>query len=67
MRETTSLGAAYLAGLAVGYWKDVEELKSLWEEDNVFEPKMDAEAVERNLHLWHKAVARSKNWIESNQ
>lgn len=63
--ETTVLGAAYLAGLAVGFWKDIDELKSMWEEENTFEPKMDAERVESNLYLWKKAVERSKNWIES--
>lgn len=63
MLETTALGAAYLAGLAVGYWTDVAELKLLWEDDHVFEPKMDAETVEKNLHLWDKAIDRSKNWI----
>lgn len=65
MLETTALGAAYLAGLAVGYWKDVEELRELWEEDQVFEPKMDSAVAEKNLHFWRKAVERSKNWIES--
>ncbi|MCJ8167181.1 glycerol kinase GlpK [Pontibacter sp. E15-1] len=65
MLETTALGAAYLAGLAVGYWKDVEALKSLWEEDHVFEPAMPAETVAHNLHLWKKAVERTKNWLES--
>ncbi len=65
MLETTALGAAYLAGLAVGFWKDIEELKELWEEDQVFEPKMDADVVEKNLYFWKKAVERSKNWNES--
>lgn len=65
MLETTALGAAYLAGLAIGYWKDIDELKSLWEEDQVFEPKMDDRVTEKNLHYWHKAVARTKNWNES--
>ena len=65
MLETTALGAAYLAGLAVGYWKDVDELKGLWEEDQVFEPKMGREAVDKKLHFWHKAVERTKSWVES--
>ncbi len=65
MLETTALGAAYLAGLAVGFWEDIDELKSLLEEDQVFEPCMDAETVEKNLYFWHKAVERTKNWIES--
>jgi glycerol kinase len=62
--ETTAIGAAFLAGLAVGFWKDEEELKSLWEADKSFEPKMDKEKVEKYLHFWHKAVERSKNWVE---
>ncbi|SNS37957.1 glycerol kinase [Belliella buryatensis] len=62
--ETTAIGAAFLAGLAVGFWKDEEELKSLWEEDKSFEPNMDKEKVEKYLHFWHKAVERSKNWVE---
>jgi len=65
MLETTALGAAYLAGLAIGFWKDIDELKALWEEDQVFEPNMDAEKVKKNLYYWQKAVERTKNWIES--
>ena len=63
MLETTALGAAYLAGLAVGYWGGVEDLKELWEADQSFEPKMDAEIIKKYLHFWHKAVNRSLNWI----
>ncbi|MEX2592960.1 MAG: glycerol kinase GlpK [Anditalea sp.] len=62
--ETTALGAAYLAGLAVGYWKDMEELKELSGTDKSFKPAMELEQVEHYLHFWHKAVERSKNWIE---
>ncbi|MCH7412648.1 glycerol kinase GlpK [Belliella sp. R4-6] len=62
--ETTAIGAAFLAGLAVGFWKDEEELKSLWEADKSFDPKMDDEKVEKYLHFWHKAVERSKHWVE---
>lgn len=63
--ETTALGAAYLAGLGVGYWKDIEEIKTLFEEGSTFEPMMDNKEVEKNLHFWHKAVQRSTNWLES--
>ncbi len=62
--ETTALGAAYLAGLAVGYWKDVDEIKQQWAVDKKFEPDMDKEKVCNMLHYWKKAVDRSKNWIE---
>jgi len=62
--ETTALGAAYMAGLAIGYWKDMEEIRTLWEEGNSFNPNMDKDQIERNLHFWHKAVGRSTGWLE---
>ncbi|EOZ99698.1 Glycerol kinase [Indibacter alkaliphilus LW1] len=62
--ETTALGAAFLAGLAVGYWEGESELKELWESDKVFEPNNESAKVEKLLHFWHKAVERSKNWVE---
>ncbi|MDN3687089.1 glycerol kinase GlpK [Cyclobacterium jeungdonense] len=61
--ETTALGAAYLAGLAVGYWKDMEEIKTLWKADESFSPKQDKASMEKNLEYWHKAVGRSLNWL----
>ena len=61
--ETTALGAAYLAGLAVGYWKDRDELIGLSETDKTFTPAMDQKVVDKYLVFWHKAVERSKNWI----
>ncbi len=62
--ETTAIGAAFLAGLAVGFWKDQNELEKLWETDKRFEPQMDQEAIDNLIHFWHKAVERSKNWVE---
>lgn len=62
--ETTALGAAYLAGLAVGYWKDREELQALSETDKTFSPDMEQEEVDKYLKFWHKAVERSRNWTE---
>lgn len=62
--ETTALGAAYLAGLAVGYWEDIDALYELSETERVFKPKMDPEQVKQQLHYWHKAVERAKNWID---
>ncbi|WP_209332351.1 glycerol kinase GlpK [Lunatimonas salinarum] len=64
MLETTALGAAYLAGLAVGFWKSVEDLRELWDADASFEPKMDQAKVAKNLHFWHKAIDRTLNWME---
>ncbi len=63
--ETTAIGAAFLAGLAVGFWESREELQALWTADKSFTPKMESENREKLLHFWHKAVERSKNWIES--
>ncbi|NHE58374.1 glycerol kinase GlpK [Cyclobacterium plantarum] len=61
--ETTALGAAYLAGLAIGFWKDVEEIRELWKADESFKPKKDKKQMEKNLKYWHKAVNRSLNWL----
>ncbi len=61
MQETTSLGAAFLAGLAVGFWKDVEELKGIIEQDRIFVPK-DFFDREYRKKRWHEAIKRSKNW-----
>lgn len=56
--ETTALGAAYMAGLAVGYWKDIEEIKKQWQVDRKFSPSAPREKVERELAGWHDAVRR---------
>ena len=64
IRETTALGAAYLAGLAVGVWRDTDELRRLWRCDTAFHPSM---AEQKRLTLargWHKAVGRSLDWVE---
>ena len=53
--ETTALGAAFFAGLAVGFWNDLDELQSIWEEDKVFSPKTQA-STERTLMLWEKRI-----------
>jgi glycerol kinase len=62
--ETTAIGAAFLAGLAVGFWKDQEEINSLWNADKSFVPQMKKAEQEKLIHFWHKAVERSKNWVE---
>ena len=64
IRETTALGAAYLAGLAVGFWKDQAEIKSLWTLDRVYEPEMEAGQREKLLKGWKKAVERALDWAE---
>ena len=63
-RETTALGAAYLAGLAVGFWKDQAEIKSLWTLDRLYEPEMEDERREKLLKGWKKAVDRALDWAE---
>ncbi|MEG1396586.1 MAG: glycerol kinase GlpK, partial [Oscillospiraceae bacterium] len=62
IRETTALGAAYLAGLAVGLWHDQKELTTLWNMDADFTPKMEAEKREKLLYDWHRAVEHAKGW-----
>ena len=56
--ETTALGAAYMAGLAVGYWKDIDEIKKQWQVDRKFSPSAPREKVEREIAGWHDAVRR---------
>ena len=62
--ETTALGAAYAAGLAVGFWKEVEDLRANWQKDHEWKPKMDAKAREQGLKLWKKAVTRTFAWVD---
>lgn len=64
IRETTALGAAYLAGLATGVWKDRGEIRSLWHCNMTFTPNMEAPEREKMLAGWHKAVGRSRDWAE---
>jgi glycerol kinase len=65
VKETTALGAAYAAGLAVGYFQCTDELIANWAVDQQWEPRMDEESRERLYHFWKKAVARSLDWVES--
>lgn len=60
--ETTALGAAYLAGLAVSFWESQEELSQIWQVDRVYKPQMSREKRERLLEGWKRAVQRSLNW-----
>ncbi|WP_156761925.1 glycerol kinase GlpK [Microbacterium karelineae] len=62
--ETTALGAAYAAGLAVGFWKDLGELSANWQEDSRWEPQMPQEEVDRTLRLWRKAITKSMDWVD---
>ena len=66
IRETTALGAAYLAGLAAGVWESREELSRLWRCDTTFAPAMDARHRECLLADWHRAVGRCRGWVREN-
>jgi glycerol kinase len=60
--ETTALGAAYLAGLAVGYWKDVEEIKQQWQAEREFIPVADSPEVQKGIKGWKRAVSAAQAW-----
>jgi len=62
--ETTALGAAYLAGLAVGFWGSPDDLRARRKGDTRFEPKMDAARRRKLRDCWHRAVERAKSWAE---
>lgn len=62
--ETTSLGAAYLAGLAVGYWKDLDEISEDFSIDRTFKPQMSQEKRDKNYKYWKKAIERSMDWLD---
>lgn len=66
IRETTALGAAYLAGLATGVWKNTDEIRALWKCDWTFEPKLEPKKREALLDGWHRAVERSRGWVVKN-
>ena len=63
--ETTSLGAAYLAGLAVGFWKDTAEIESHWKADKEFHPASSRSDVNRLQSRWRQALERAKGWNEA--
>jgi glycerol kinase len=62
--ETTALGAAFLAGLAVGFWKDDEDLASSWALDRRFEPRMARDRAAEERRQWRRAVERARGWAE---
>jgi glycerol kinase len=63
--ETTSLGAAYAAGLAVGFWSEVEDLRANWGKDKEWQPQMDPAERDKEYALWKKAVTRTFDWVDS--
>jgi glycerol kinase len=62
--ETTALGAAYAAGLAVGFWAEIEDLRENWAKDHEWQPKMDAARRDKEYALWKKAVTRTFDWVD---
>ncbi|WP_024356445.1 glycerol kinase GlpK [Leucobacter chironomi] len=62
--ETTALGAAYAAGLAVGFWNGLDDLSANWQEDRRWEPEMDEAERDRQLRNWRKAVTKSMDWVD---
>ena len=65
--ETTSLGAGYAAGLATGFWNEVEDLRENWVEDKRWEPSMDESQRDEYYQYWKKAVTRTFDWFEADQ
>jgi glycerol kinase len=64
VRETTALGAAYLAGLAVGYWRNLDDLRANWQVQRTFQPAWDAAQRDKGYRGWQRAVERAKGWLE---
>ena len=62
--ETTALGAAYAAGLAVGFWSTLDELRDNWQEDKRWTPSMDDAERDRLLRNWKKAVTKTLDWVD---
>jgi hypothetical protein len=65
--ETTAMGAAFGAGLAVGVWKDLQEIRALWSIAETFEPNMPETERQKNWAGWQKAVTKSLDWIEDDE
>jgi glycerol kinase len=64
VKETTALGAAYAAGLAVGFFKNIGELRANWAIDHTWNPQMQEAVREESYRLWKKAVTRSFDWVD---
>lgn len=62
--ETTVMGAAYLAGLAVGYWENAEEIQDIWQTDVYFNPSQDRDAIEKGIQGWYRAIKALEYWTE---
>ena len=60
--ETTALGAAYLAGLAVGYWENIEEIKNQWKVERIFTPEKNPQEIKESIDYWERTLEKSKGW-----
>ena len=67
VNETTALGAAYAAGLAVGYWATEDDIRTNWAEDKRWEPQMDEDTRAKRYGEWKKAVTKTFDWVESDE
>jgi glycerol kinase len=65
--ETTALGAAYLAGIAVKFWTGIDEIKKQWQLDKTFSPVMPAEEAEVYIKGWHRAVKAAEVWADGSE
>jgi glycerol kinase len=65
VKETTALGAAYAAGLAIGFFQNLDDLRARWSVDRTWKPNMDAGRREKMYGFWKKAVTRSFDWLDS--
>jgi glycerol kinase len=63
--ETTAMGAAFLAGLAVGYWESPEEIQEIWQTDTYFNPTEEREVIDENIKGWYKAIDALEYWTKN--
>ena len=64
--ETTAMGAAFLAGLAVGYWKSPEEIQDIWQIDTSFKPSVTRDQIAKDIKGWYKAIDALEYWTKIN-
>lgn len=65
--ETTAMGAAFLAGLAVGYWESPEEIQDIWQIDTTFTPSHSREPIDKQIKGWYKAIEALEYWTKINK
>ena len=65
--ETTAMGAAFLAGLAVGYWESLEEIQEIWQIDTTFIPSKSRETIDKQIKGWYRAIEALEHWTKFNK